>query len=128
MPSFRRVMAAISHAWEHERGDVTQQANRIKEALSAELAPADKLPGPAALASALRTIAGTFDRTYGGFGRAPKFPQQPLLEFLLRLREPEARSMLTETLIAMAAGGSTINSPVGLPAIRSPETCAGSHA
>ncbi len=105
MPSFRRVMAAISHAWEHERGDVTQQASRIKEALSAELAPADELPGPAALASALRTIAGTFDRTYGGFGRAPKFPQQPLLEFLLRLREPEARSMLTETLIAMAAGG-----------------------
>ena len=105
MPSFRRVMAAISHAWEHERGDVTQQASRIKEALSAELAPADELPGSVALASALRTIASTFDRTYAGFGRAPKFPQQPLLEFLLRVREPEARSMLTETLTAMAAGG-----------------------
>lgn len=105
MPSFRRVIAAISHAWKNERSDVTAQAQRIREALSAELAPADDLPSPETLLAAFRAIGATFDSANGGFGRAPKFPQQPLLEFLLRLREPEAASMLEKTLTTMARGG-----------------------
>jgi len=105
MPSFRRVIAAISHAWKNERSDVTAQAQRIREALSADLAPADDLPSPETLLAAFRAIGATFDSANGGFGRAPKFPQQPLLEFLLRLREPEAASMLEKTLTTMARGG-----------------------
>ena len=43
-----------------------------------------------------------FDPTWGGFGRAPKFPPAPVLEFLLRRGEEE---MTRRTLDAMAAGG-----------------------
>ncbi|CAN5252372.1 thioredoxin domain-containing protein [soil metagenome] len=105
MPSFRRVLGAISHAWQNERTEVSAQAKRIREALNAELAPADGLPGQASVDRAFKAIAATFDSVHGGFGRAPKFPQQPLLEFLLRRPEPEARAMVIDTLTAMARGG-----------------------
>lgn len=51
----------------------------------------------------------SFDPKHGGFGTEPKFPQHPLLRFLLALaRHPkhgeEAREMLDTTLTRMAAG------------------------
>src|SRR5439155_11784090 len=45
---------------------------------------------------------GTLRPPPGRFGRAPKFPQSPGLEFLLRRGELD---MVTRTLDAMAAGG-----------------------
>jgi uncharacterized protein YyaL (SSP411 family) len=49
-----------------------------------------------------------FDERHGGFGQAPKFPQSPLLLYLLALAaggNVNARTMLTTTLHHMAAGG-----------------------
>jgi uncharacterized protein YyaL (SSP411 family) len=105
MPSFGRVMAAISHAWEHQRGDLEQQAKRIREALETDVLAGDRLPSSQDLNAAFDTVAATFDRTSGGFGRAPKFPQQPLLEFLLRRGGEQEREMLLATLTAMSKGG-----------------------
>ena len=39
LPSFRRVMAAVSDAWSNRRADVTDQAARITAALAAEIPP-----------------------------------------------------------------------------------------
>jgi uncharacterized protein YyaL (SSP411 family) len=106
MPAFRRVMAAIDQAWRERREEVGEQARRVVEAISRDLPPGVDLPG---LEGAYQALAQSFDPSHGGFGGAPKFPQQPALEFLLRVWEepwaPAARSMLTETLQAMAAGG-----------------------
>lgn len=61
------------------------------------------------LSSAYDSIAASFDTTHGGFGGAPKFPQQPVLEFLLRTHDqewaPDASAMLSRTLEEMASGG-----------------------
>jgi len=61
------------------------------------------------LANAYKIVRSTFDTNRGGFGGAPKFPQAPILEFLLRSSgqewAPESRSMLVQTLDAMADGG-----------------------
>jgi uncharacterized protein YyaL (SSP411 family) len=50
-----------------------------------------------------------FDQEWGGFGRAPKFPQASVLEFLLRHHRrtgnEQALQMLTTTLDRMADGG-----------------------
>ncbi len=109
MPAFRRVMAAVADAWRDRRDDVLSQADRITEALRQTLPPADELPLPDLLRRALTMLSGSFDRTHGGFGGAPKFPQQPTLEFLLRAAgEPwgsEAAQMLRRTLHAMDRGG-----------------------
>ena len=54
-------------------------------------------------------IRGQYDPEYGGFGRAPKFPQPKLLRFLIdrhrRNAGPEVATMLHKTLAAMAGGG-----------------------
>ncbi len=51
----------------------------------------------------------TFDATHGGFGRAPKFPQPAVLEFLLHEHhftgDPALRDAAFHTLRRMAAGG-----------------------
>ncbi|MGB8362629.1 MAG: thioredoxin domain-containing protein [Acidimicrobiia bacterium] len=108
MPAFAQVIEAVSSAWRDRRGDVFEQAGRLVAALSRQI-PHGTSPGMKELAEAYSTLATSFDPEYGGFGGAPKFPQQPVLEFLLRsLGEqwaPDAATMLVQTLEAMARGG-----------------------
>jgi uncharacterized protein len=56
----------------------------------------------AALEQAVARLAESFDARCGGFGGAPKFPQAPVLEFLLARGE---HAMSLSTLHAMASGG-----------------------
>lgn len=65
-----------------------------------------------AVAEAAKHHEHNYDRTYGGFGSAPKFPTPPTLSFLLRLafnKDPKtgnkASEMLVGTLEKMAQGG-----------------------
>jgi uncharacterized protein len=60
------------------------------------------------LQKAARGLRAPFDREWGGWGRAPKFPQASTLEFLLRMHlrgDEDALPMVNATLDAMAAGG-----------------------
>ena len=109
MPSFRRVLSAVGEAWKERRSEVMDQAGELTRAIASRVPPADEAPGLATLQAAYESIASAFDPTYGGFGAAPKFPQQPVLEFLLRvLRLPWAGGagfMLGSSLDSMARGG-----------------------
>jgi uncharacterized protein len=108
MPGLTQVMEAVSDAWSEHRDQVDEQADRLLEAISSRF-PVGPVPDEDGLRDALASIEAGFDRIHGGFGGAPKFPQQPVLEFLLRVRErPWAGSadpMLATTLEAMARGG-----------------------
>ena len=108
MPSFQQVIEAVSSAWRARRNEVLDQADRLTQAINREI-PHGDVPEEDGLASAYRAIEAAFDHRHGGFGSAPKFPQQPVLEFLLRARgktwAPLAEGMLAKTLEAMAAGG-----------------------
>jgi uncharacterized protein YyaL (SSP411 family) len=109
MPSFLQVLAGITDAWEHRNDELVAQAGQLAAAVNRKVpAPSDP-PGAGALESAYRSLRNEFDRSNGGFGGAPKFPQQPVLEFLLRIHgeewAPEAGDMLRTTLSAMADGG-----------------------
>ena len=61
------------------------------------------------LAEAARLLGNSFDRTFGGFGGAPKFPASMALQFLMRFwhrkRDQKALNMVRVTLDRMAAGG-----------------------
>jgi len=112
LPSFVEVCQAMSEVWKERRDDVLTQAAELTAALgrSAQIASTgEPLPGPDALVTARNTLLGQFDNRWGGFGRAPKFPQPDLLELLLRayLRDgsDDTLGMVTVTLDAMAAGG-----------------------
>jgi len=107
IPSFRDVLGAVSETWRSRRGDVERQAERIDAALrSVATAPASPEPlTESLLAEATRGIARTFEPSFGGFGRAPKFPAASTLELLLRRADDESLAMVRQTLDGMAAGG-----------------------
>jgi uncharacterized protein len=108
-PYFRQLLTSVSQAWRERRDDVVAQGQRIVGALAGRAAPrGEGVPGAAALDSAVRTLAGSYDETYGGFGGAPKFPPSMVLEFLLRgaaRGERDGLAMAERTLEAMARGG-----------------------
>jgi len=110
MPSFTRVLTAIAEAWGERREELVTQGRAIVEAIgtASALTGSDEPLLPDLLTGAGEHLRETFDDRWGGFGPAPKFPQPMTLELLLRLEDrgdDRARSMLTTTLNAMAAGG-----------------------
>ncbi|MBM3942676.1 MAG: thioredoxin domain-containing protein [SAR202 cluster bacterium] len=111
MPSFARVLMAMSQAYQNNRGQVIQATQQ----LAGNLGRTSQLPkGSSPLTAdvlhrAYAALATNFDYQNGGFGAAPKFPQPMTLEFLLRYHHngysPRALEMVEMTLEKMAYGG-----------------------
>ena len=110
MPAFRDVLAGVADAWRDQREQVVQQGARVLSAISrtgSVRRSADPLSEEIER-TAFAAMRGSFDREWGGFGGAPKFPQPMTLEFVLRcaLRGYDgALEMAMTTLDRMAAGG-----------------------
>jgi uncharacterized protein len=111
MPSFRRVCEAVSEAWHDRRDEVLEQSEQLTAALAEDvLRPEARATLTTDLLSAAYAgVKAEFEPRYGGFGRAPKFPQAMTIDFLCRAYvrngADETREMITTTLDAMAAGG-----------------------
>ncbi|MDX1511947.1 MAG: thioredoxin domain-containing protein, partial [Nitriliruptorales bacterium] len=112
MPGFPDVLDAVTEAWEGHREDVLESAGNIAEAVSRRMAaaPVAEAVDPATTAEAADLlVTRAWDRSLGGFGRAPKFPQAMTMEFLLdhhlRTGHPEALESVVHTLDRMARGG-----------------------
>jgi len=117
MPAFGELLTNIASYYADKRDEVRSQSARLLEVFT-KLDPAPAEPGAALDAAPLtvgrNTFEQTFDRDYGGFGSAPKFPHPTTIERLLRHwrasandAEPdiEALFMATLTLTRMAEGG-----------------------
>ena len=107
-PSFRMVLTAIAAAWTERRPEIEQAAKRIVQHLRQE--PVDPRALTAELSDhALAVLVRDFDDVDGGFGRAPKFPQPMVHEWLLRryarTGDRAALEMVELTLTRMAQGG-----------------------
>ncbi len=117
MPAFRDLLVRVAEYY-RERGAEVREQNAALMRAFADLTPA---PADAALAlhdgplrAARREIESGFDRTWGGFSTAPKFPHPATIEGLLRRwrgtadgAEPDLQAlyMATLTLTRMAEGG-----------------------
>jgi uncharacterized protein YyaL (SSP411 family) len=112
-PTFMQVLTGIAAAWNEQRGQLTSQAAKLTAAVQANIPAASAPPGRNLIPRAITHLEARFDARRGGFGGAPKFPQAPTLELLLRVAAswPETSlrdrslAMLTKTLDEMAAGG-----------------------
>jgi uncharacterized protein YyaL (SSP411 family) len=108
MPSFRIVLEAISAAWVERRADIATTAEQIATSLDRAL-PEVRAVDDQVVDRALALLRTAFDRRFGGFGGAPKFPQPMVHEFLLRHHartgDESSLQMVERTLTAMAAGG-----------------------
>src|ERR687898_930225 len=104
MPSWRSVLEAVAKAWDERREEIREGGERVAERLrgGALLRPSEQPFDESALDDAVELLRGQYDRAYGGFGGAPKFPPASAIEFLLRRGETE---MTSHTLRAMASGG-----------------------
>jgi len=117
-PSFRQVLTAVEEAWTARRAEVEQNADGIAAAIAAQAAPesagAAALPAPDAVRELVAGLARAEDPEYGGFGTAPKFPNAPLLEFLVDVGADAVAALaldLAERTLA-AIAGSELTDPV----------------
>jgi len=119
-PGFLTVLGRINEAWAEKSEDIikgsAETIQQLEEYFSGAAKPGAGVPQPGmhSLETAYGKLASTYDRSFGGFGEAPKFPQPVQLDFLLQYSlddvhpEPNrarALKMATATLENLAAGG-----------------------
>ncbi len=111
MPGFDQVIAAVAKAWKENREGVLETSERLTNEL-ARVSQQNESGGELSetlLTNAVTHFRQTYDRTYGGFGGAPKFPAPMSLRLLMRQwhrhQDKFALDMVTGTLDCMAAGG-----------------------
>jgi len=104
------LIPRIKEVWEKRRKDVLESADNVVDALKGmdgETSAGDLRMSD--LDSAYGDLAKRFDKVYGGFGQAPKFPSPHIFLFLLRYwkrtgRE-DALEMVEKSLREMRQGG-----------------------
>ncbi|KAB2951928.1 thioredoxin domain-containing protein [Heliorestis acidaminivorans] len=109
-PGLMDILTVIQEKWQNDRPSLekigTKSAERLQKDVSAR--SHDELRAEA-LREGYQWLKHQFDKRYGGFGHAPKFPTPQNLTFLLRYwkygREKEALDMVEKTLQSMHAGG-----------------------
>jgi hypothetical protein len=112
-PGFPKILSAVAEAFANRRPDIEASADQIVGILR-RLSRPRRSPEEIRLdANSIRDLIhrslSDYDQTNGGFGSAPKFPRETLLELLLTyLRadpDPTLMAMLTHSLKSMAHGG-----------------------
>lgn len=98
--------------WQTRRKELEDNAEKIMDVMLQGRQDENGVsgtPDKTILAEAYDMFQKQFDREWGGFGTAPKFPTPHHLLFLMRYAElekvPEALEMTEITLEAMARGG-----------------------
>lgn len=110
-PGFRHILEQIAAAWATQREKLVTSAQEILKQLEAhqDVGGGTAPPGRAALDSCFLQLRRSYDKTYGGFGGAPKFPRPSVFSFLFRYwrasGEEDALEMALHTLREMARGG-----------------------
>jgi uncharacterized protein YyaL (SSP411 family) len=120
LPAWTQVLQAIAETWRERKEEIRAGGEQLRERLGggALLQPSHEPIQAASLDAAVEQLRKSFDSVQGGFGSGvggPRFPQAPVLEFLLAralARAPQegkptgAEAQMTLfTLRAMAAGG-----------------------
>jgi len=111
MPGFPKVLVVVSDYYRNHREEVGKVEAQMRDALlqMVEFVPSQEAMDEKILVKAFETFESQFDSTYGGFGRAPKFPSSMTLSFLLkywkRTGSKRALEMVEKTLEKMANGG-----------------------
>jgi uncharacterized protein YyaL (SSP411 family) len=111
MPTFKRILTAVSDSYRTKPADVARAASSVREMYAAarEATRSGGSPSKELLDRAYRALADDYDEEHGGFGGAPKFPATMALDFLLRYwartGTEHALSMVRDSFLHMARGG-----------------------
>ncbi len=108
---FATILQKLADLYDDEPDRIARSAAEVHAMLQGALAgkPPGDLPQPAVLDEVARTVASRFDKKYGGFSPAPKFPSslpvRALLRHHARTGSPASLQMVELTLEKMAGGG-----------------------
>ena len=107
----RTLLHQIHQAWTTQRDQLNQNAEKSTQLLLGQIrtASATAKLGRPILDQIYQRTRTSYDATYSGFGRAPKFPRPVVFNFLLRYYartgDKAALDMTLASLRAMARGG-----------------------
>ena len=109
----KELLLAVQKQWNEDRASLLQSAEEIISAIKREQGQKDTEFGEEdnteLIEKAIILYERMFDKTYGGFGHAPKFPTPHNLLFLMRYyernKEKKVRSMIEVTLLQLYRGG-----------------------
>ena len=109
MPGLMELLAQVENLWKTDRKKLLETGEKITDILQKESIAILTAPRPELLKQGAAELLQRFDREWGGFGVAPKFPTPHNLLFLLRYGREEgneiALSAVEKTLDCMALGG-----------------------
>ncbi|RKZ37187.1 MAG: thioredoxin [Gammaproteobacteria bacterium] len=107
---FTHLLKQVTQIWEQQRPKILEQANYITKLVNQVTAASGEARqlGKKAISNAVNEILARHDEFLGGFGNAPKFPQETWLLLLLEVAyhdNKEALAVALKSLDAMAQGG-----------------------
>lgn len=114
-PSWKEVLSGVKEAFNQRRNEIDAQAENLTEHLTQ--ANSFGISSPAGLdfftkeqiTETFTNIMKNADRIWGGFGRAPKFPQSFVIQYLLRFHyvseSQEALQQALRSIDKMIDGG-----------------------
>jgi hypothetical protein len=112
MPSFKQVLLGVAEAYQTRRDELVSRGSELLAHLRQNTEGGGIATGELTadlLEEAMANLGSAFDKSNGGFGEAPKFPQPMTLEFLLRAYSrtsgTQPLGMVEFTLRKMARGG-----------------------
>jgi uncharacterized protein YyaL (SSP411 family) len=107
-PGFINILEYIADMWHTKRADLQKASALVMSHITEKKSNLQQLDKNA-LDNAYHQLLESFDKRYGGFGSAPKFPSLQNILFLLRYSklnpQSSAKEMASKTLLSMAAGG-----------------------
>lgn len=107
-PSFTEVLTHFSGAWRDQRQPLLQQAANFPLLANRPSSPEATLD-TALAAPWIKRLSEAFDPQHGGFRGAPKFPNAPVLDFMIRADAhfdmPDVQTAVVNTLKNMCLGG-----------------------
>lgn len=109
MPGVMEILTSVAERWKTKKHELVESGESIAQALQNGAGRETAALSKAAAEDAFSALEGAYDETWGGFGRAPKFPAPHQLMFLLRYHhifgDPRALTMVEGTLEHMYMGG-----------------------
>jgi uncharacterized protein YyaL (SSP411 family) len=109
-PGLMEILQQLQEKWQHDRNRILEASQQIVEAIR----PRFQSVGAGELSTetlekAFQQFSRQYDRQYGGFGQAPKFPSPHqylyLLRYWKRTGNTKALEMVEKSLVSMYRGG-----------------------
>jgi uncharacterized protein len=108
---FIALMNRVYDVWQNQSSEILEQAEAINQKVSGAMASRQSLNeiGTNIIDVTSQVIMNLYDQTHGGFGQAPKFPNEPYLYFLLEYaslsNDTNVLNAVINTLHSQSCGG-----------------------